>query len=119
MRVVENGLHTSKTPPDLVLCHLGQDILDRRPPSLTTVRLRTCLRAIVALVGVFSSLFKRLVDAFRPTADIARVMGPIEGSAAWPSPPALLVPEDLKRAVDEENRRKAARGQDTDEERLD
>jgi hypothetical protein len=73
----------------------------------------------VALVGLFSRLFKRLVDAFRPTADITRIMGPIEGSAAWPSPPALLVPEDLKQAVDEENRRKAARGQESAEERLD
>lgn len=69
----------------------------------------------MALVG----LFKRLVDAFRPMADIARVMRPIEGSAAWPSPPALHVPEDLKQAVDEENRRKAARGEESAEDRLD
>lgn len=69
----------------------------------------------MTIVGVF----KRLVDAFRPTADIARVMRPIEGSAAWPSPPGLLVPEDLKQAVDEENRRKAARGQESAEEQPD
>lgn len=66
----------------------------------------------MALVG----LFKRLVDAFRPAAGIAEVMRPIEGSAAWPSPPTLHVPEDLKQAVDEENRRRAAREQESAEE---
>jgi hypothetical protein len=75
----------------------------------------TYLRAIFDFVGVF----RRLVDAFRPTADITDVMRPIEGSAAWPSPPSLVVPPDLKRAVDEENRRKATRGQEAAEEQDD
>lgn len=53
--------------------------------------------------------FRRLAEAFRPTVDgVAQVMRPIDGSAAYPAPPVLTVPEDLKRAVDEENRRKAA-----------
>ena len=57
------------------------------------------------------SWFRRLVEAFRPAGDIAQVMRPLEGSAAFPEPPMLVVPEDLKRAVDEENRRKAAEEQ--------
>lgn len=52
--------------------------------------------------------FRRLAAAFRPAAQgVAQVMGPLEGSAAYPAPPVLMVPEDLKRAVDKHNRHKA------------
>jgi hypothetical protein len=46
---------------------------------------------------------------FRPAVAVFTQVGrTLDGSAAYPAPPALRVPEELKRAVDEENRRKAA-----------
>lgn len=57
--------------------------------------------------------FRRLAAIFRPaTEGVTAVLRPIDGSAAYPAPPSLVVPEDLKRAVDEENRREAADGRD-------
>ena len=60
------------------------------------------------------SWFRRLADAFRPLGDVADTLRPFEGSAAYPEPPTLVVPEDLKRAVDEENRRRARRASDSE-----
>lgn len=58
--------------------------------------------------------FRRFFAAFRPALDgVGEVLRPIDGSAAYPAPPMLTVPEDLKRAVDEENRRRAAEEQDS------
>ncbi|MBO9520807.1 MAG: methyltransferase domain-containing protein [Nocardioidaceae bacterium] len=53
-------------------------------------------------------LFHRLAAPFRAALrGLSPVMAPLDGSAAYPSPPELRVPEELKRAVDEESRRKA------------
>ncbi|RNL78465.1 hypothetical protein [Nocardioides marmorisolisilvae] len=55
------------------------------------------------------SWFRRMAEAFRPLGDVADTLRPLEGSAAYPEPPRLVVPEDLKRAIDEENLKKARR----------
>ena len=42
----------------------------------------------------------KLRDLFRSMSSFGRGL---EGSAAYPAPPELPIPEDLKRAIDEEN----------------
>ena len=61
-------------------------------------------------MGVLRKLIDGLRGTFGPTATALQQGTSIYGSAYAPSPPTLHVPEELRRAVDEENLRKAEQG---------
>jgi hypothetical protein len=64
-------------------------------------------------MGVLKNLINGLRGTVGPTATALQRSTSIYGSAYAPSAPTLHVPEELRRAVDEENLRKATSQPDT------